>query len=285
MINRKIGFVLGELVVMLVCVVLLVLIFLPAQSRARQQAKNITCLANLHRIGQVFGTYTADYDGYFNPGWWYSDGNGLLSQQPGGLEQVMWFFATRNYYQDPEILLCPKNTLPDLDSPEFEFSNNDNDPWGPVPWMPKLPILGDKYAEYGSAYAGKPVSGYCANDWLGTLGVNTGEEQWERMQTEGANEIPMVLDGGWYSGAPYDFAIPPQDPDDKVQTSQLDSFDRFVFSRHRGGTQAVFMDLSVRRVGVKELWRLKWHRQFDTANDAATNPPYPWPEWIEALPE
>ena len=287
------AFTLGELAVLLVCMALLLIVFLPTQSKARQQAKNITCLANLHRIGQIFGAYTADYDGYFTPSWFYDDGSGWSS---GETDKVMWMYTTQGYYRDPEILLCAKNTYPDLspaggaaaDQPG-EFSNDELDPWGPTFWMPQLPILGDRYAEFGSAQTGKPVSGYINNDWLGSAGINDyGGNHWERMQAEDASNIPMVLDGGWISGTPDDFTVPPQDPQDKVQFSgdgPLQSMNRFVFSRHRGGTQAVFMDLAARRVGVKELWRLKWHRNWDLDNQAAANPSYPWPEWIEALPE
>jgi len=43
------------------------------------------------------------------------------------------------------------------------------------------------------------------------------------------------------------------------------------------------MDWSVRKVGPKELWTLKWHRKFDTANDwtiAGGVKPEDWPEWM-----
>jgi len=44
----------------------------------------------------------------------------------------------------------------------------------------------------------------------------------------------------------------------------------------------------VRRVGLKELWTLKWHKAFDTtgpwtkAGGAVTDD---WPQWMQALKE
>jgi hypothetical protein len=47
------------------------------------------------------------------------------------------------------------------------------------------------------------------------------------------------------------------------------------------------MDCStVRKVGLKELWTLKWHRTFDTANawtGAGGVQPGDWPEWMRSF--
>jgi hypothetical protein len=47
-----------------------------------------------------------------------------------------------------------------------------------------------------------------------------------------------------------------------------------------------FMDWSVRRIGLKQLWTLKFHRQWNTSNAftraggvTATD----WPEWMRAF--
>ncbi len=52
-------------------------------------------------------------------------------------------------------------------------------------------------------------------------------------------------------------------------------------NRHPAGTiNVLFMNWSVRKVGLKELWHLKWHRKFDT-----NYPPPPWPQWMAQLSE
>jgi len=54
-------------------------------------------------------------------------------------------------------------------------------------------------------------------------------------------------------------------------------------NRHFGGVNWLFVDWSVRRVGLKELWTLKWHREFNTAGPwtlAGGVQPDAWPEWM-----
>ena len=53
--------------------------------------------------------------------------------------------------------------------------------------------------------------------------------------------------------------------------------------RHQGGINAAFLDWSVRKVGLKELWTLKWSRTFDTAGPwtkAGGVEPEDWPQWM-----
>ena len=56
-----------------------------------------------------------------------------------------------------------------------------------------------------------------------------------------------------------------------------------VINRHDGGINSLFMDWSVRKVGLKEPWTLKWQREFNTANKwtlAGGVQPEGWPEWM-----
>jgi hypothetical protein len=58
---------------------------------------------------------------------------------------------------------------------------------------------------------------------------------------------------------------------------------RFCINRHSGFVNGVFVDFSTRKVGLKELWTLKWHRKFNTTNAwtrAGGVQPGDWPQWI-----
>jgi len=47
--------------------------------------------------------------------------------------------------------------------------------------------------------------------------------------------------------------------------------------RHDDGTiNILFMDFSAQRVGLKELWNLKWHRKWQYST--ITN----WPDWMSS---
>jgi len=57
----------------------------------------------------------------------------------------------------------------------------------------------------------------------------------------------------------------------------------FYIDRHDGGINVLFMDWSVRKVGLKELWTLKWSREFDMADPwtkAGGVKANDWPKWM-----
>lgn len=101
--------------------------------------------------------------------------------------------------------------------------------------------------------------------------------------------MPVFADAMWRGGGPYQVGTrgdPPQ------SDGQWISYDRemmhFCINRHEGAINQLFMDWSVRKVALKELWKLKWHRQFDT------NGPWTrtggvrqgdWPEWMRNFKE
>jgi len=58
---------------------------------------------------------------------------------------------------------------------------------------------------------------------------------------------------------------------------------RVCIDRHEGGVNLLFMDGSVRKAGLKELWTLKWHRSFNTSGPwtkAGMAQPEDWPQWM-----
>jgi len=57
----------------------------------------------------------------------------------------------------------------------------------------------------------------------------------------------------------------------------------FCINRHGGYVNSLFLDWSVRKVGLKELWTLKWSGDFDTAGrwtKAGGVKPEDWPRWM-----
>jgi prepilin-type processing-associated H-X9-DG protein len=53
-------------------------------------------------------------------------------------------------------------------------------------------------------------------------------------------------------------------------------------NRHQGGINMAFMDGSVRKVGLKELWTLMWCRDVTTSpwTRAGGVRPEDWPKWM-----
>jgi prepilin-type processing-associated H-X9-DG protein len=56
--------------------------------------------------------------------------------------------------------------------------------------------------------------------------------------------------------------------------------------RHSGGINMLFLDWSVRKVGLKELWTLAWDGEFDTAGPWTKRggaQPEDWPPWMRGF--
>ena len=54
-------------------------------------------------------------------------------------------------------------------------------------------------------------------------------------------------------------------------------------NRHDGYVNGLSFDWSVRKVGLEELWTLKWHRQYNTRGrwtKAGGARPEDWPQWM-----
>ncbi|HNS22917.1 MAG TPA: hypothetical protein PKH24_20630 [Sedimentisphaerales bacterium] len=65
-------------------------------------------------------------------------------------------------------------------------------------------------------------------------------------------------------------------------------FSTAAINRHEGGVNVLFLDWSVRKVGLKELWTLKWYDEFDTHGrwtKAGGVQPEDWPPWMRNFRE
>jgi len=58
----------------------------------------------------------------------------------------------------------------------------------------------------------------------------------------------------------------------------------YCIDRHKRGINGVFLDLTARKIGLKELWKLKWHKNYDT-HKGQTLPTATWPEWMRSFKE
>ena len=77
-----------------------------------------------------------------------------------------------------------------------------------------------------------------------------------------ASEVPLIGDGrAGGANAIYANEVPEYDGAWATPMSfPICEMSRFVVNRHNAATLMGFTDMSVRRVGLKELWDLQWHR-------------------------
>ena len=109
------GFTLIELLVVIAIIAVLAALLLPALSRAKEQARCIKCISNIHQVCLAFKTWALDNDGRYP---WH------LPPEDGGTYGPAAGLAYRNFHclsaelVTPKILVCPsdratKNTVMD----------------------------------------------------------------------------------------------------------------------------------------------------------------------------
>ena len=108
------------------------------------------------------------------------------------------------------------------------------------------------------------------------------QRYWATAYAHNSNNIPLIFDSTWLYARFLEDGSPPQKSvDSGMHFSNHSS--AVCMDRHSGGINMVFMDFSVRKVGLKELWTLKWHGEYNMAGrwtrTGGVNPS-DWPRWM-----
>jgi len=246
-----------DILVLLACVALLLMNIGAIGSSSRRRAKEAVCLANLRQWGTVFAMDAEQNDGYFYGGegstgfWWIKD---LKDRYKDWKNVKIWF--------------CPEATKPIIDEHG-------------VP-TPTLNIFNAWGIYTGEGLGANGISGsYGLNAYV--LNTPGAENNWRTPDVQGAEKIPLFLDALRFDLWPKDTDQPPAYEFAAWSGSHMA---RCCINRHNGAVNALFMDFSVRKVGLKELWTLKWHRAFNTNGPwtkAGGMRPNDWPAWMRSF--
>ncbi len=239
------GFTLIELLVVIAIIALLMSILMPALQRVREQARAVTCLSNLKQWGLIFSMYTDEHGGNF---------------QRGLDRGHHWIVVLRPYFSDANdtrMFYCP-SAMRHIDTTASGM-------WGHDTAWAFDSGMGLDHGSYG------------INGWVETNERQGAQKHWKNKNVAGAAYVPLFLGANRLDGWPEAWDSPPTF-DGEFNTGEGNNMRRFCMNRHKGFVNCLFLDFSARKVGLKELWRLTWHREW---NKDLTQRGMPiWPEWM-----
>ena len=247
------GFTLIELLVVIAITVLLMAILLPALQRVKKQTKAVACQSNLHQWGLIFEMRTEDDEGRF--------ASGMVHKWECQADPILHYGGDFD-----EHFLCPMAR---------KFGSG---------WQLR------RFEAWICSNHKRRAGSYGLNGWCVPWSSYALEDfrWWYYANHKGASNIPVFLDSRAPLGYPHAVFEPPEydDAPDLTGLSSPRSMSNFCVSRHDGYINSLFMDWSVRKIGLKELWTLKWHGEFDTAGPwtkAGSVQPSDWPQWMRGF--
>jgi prepilin-type processing-associated H-X9-DG protein len=260
--------------VVIAVIALLLGILMPTLQRVRSHAKAVGCRSNLRQLGLYLHAYAAANDGKL-----IVAGTGPRPKPNPSRPQAerSLLRLLRPYWQDcNDVVFCPATKrYPDRY-------------WKPV-WRTDAAWCVPLKWFTGYSFNDKSLppyiyGSYGAHGFLGNIhfagNKHAPGRPWYTVDTNAAASIPAFMDC-----LRIRFAAPGSPPgreavrDEGPRPASAD----FCINRHNGGINSAFLDGSVRKVGLKELWTLKWHRDYNTAGPwtrAGGVQPEDWPEWM-----
>lgn len=270
--RRRHGFTLIELLVVIAIIALLMSILMPALRKVKEQANMIKCMANLKQWNMIFAMYLQDNNGKFYTGEASgSSGDGFMwivqmkEKEQSRIQNKLWFCPkTKDTYLDSNGALNGKASIYTA--------------WGVFDKSDDSRICNDGIAgSYGinGWVLGVPATG------SGLSEGRTRSDHWRTPQVKEAAYIPLMTEALRFDLWPQPNQAPATNPEDTWKSDN--HMARTCMNRHIGHVNVSMCDFSVRRVGLKELYTLKWHRTFNTEGPwtkAGGCDPSNWPDWI-----
>ena len=259
------AFTLIELLVVISIIALLMAILVPTLQRVRNQAKALVCQTNLKEWGTVLALYADENEGRLpvlssSAVLWFFRGSWLPEGDPNR-PRVFQRVVTKG------IACCPMavKVRP-----------------GPATGVSRGRHLGGSFemrSAGGSTFQAWKITSP-PPPFRGSYGFNNTAfpKSIDTYLSRGQANIPVILDSPEDSGRHINTDPPPRREGHGLQT--------FCINRHDGSVNSLFLDWSVRRVGLKELWTLKWDDQSDTAGPwtkAGGVLPEDWPYWMRGF--
>ena len=282
--TKRSAFTLIELLVVISVIALLMAVLLPVLGRVRKQGKALVCQTSLRQWGVTFSMYTTENEDIL----------------PGGLASILWLLrgglpsvtdpnaqGRRFHHFDTQgIAYCPSAKKPG-NAAQISVRTSTSLADGSFSTV-RVSVL------YGGTFNAWTITdplpefygSYGYNAWLsrGFDGSSVANVAKTNLLTlRNLHKIPLLLDSAHPWSQPKDSSEPPLfSPDGRM----VEGMNGPCIDRHNAHVNGLFLDWSIRKIGLKELWTLKWYKEWDTTNpwtQAGGVLPEAWPEWMRGF--
>lgn len=287
------AFTLVELLVVIGIFAVLIGVLVPVIGRARRQAKNVHCLANLRSLDLAL----VGFVGVHRHSVEYAPVSVTNAKAATNLRSLTWEGALRPYYANDSLRLCPEAADPSEAALGTAFlAHGTRDPISPP--NPEDTYSFGSYGINGFLYYQSPSQPAHSRAGLQhAMGATAATMQsfwFDDITTAGSVVIPLSVtsasglampsgfgDAGFipafgdcvdldawpassgtasHDPTPSGGGYTPQTGD--YGNAKGHSMGRFCLNRHPGGVNLVFLDGHAETVHLPQLWQLRWNKSF-----------------------
>jgi len=280
------GFTLIELLVVIAVIALLMAILLPVLGRVREHARAVVCRSNLRQWGQILAMYTVENEGRLPVGgipasvWLLRGALASEGQNEPGTPALHQGAYTEGIRCCPAALKEPRYMWPGSfifrfgDSAQWEVqvitARTTSEAWVAVNPPPVF------RANYG--FNSRLLDGHFGPRGMGGYPLR----YMPVLPLQDKSSIPALLACTFPA-----FPVSPNDsPPPPEPLGKGSGIGHYCLDRHNGYVNGLFLDWSARKIGLKELWTLKWSEDFGRAGPWTTAggvEPGDWPEWMRGF--
>jgi prepilin-type N-terminal cleavage/methylation domain-containing protein len=265
----KSAFTLIELLVVISIIALLMAILIPTLSKAKELANETVCQSRLRQWGTAWSMYTGDNNGFFCMGYMSHGQSGhgwekrwmqtLAPYYTGGIKKDDYGVVA---YEAKNLLLCPRATKSIDEAGKLAFAT-----WSDVGYKGSYGVNNFCFNPPPTTYNGQRITNIFNTPVLWN---------WRTFAVQGADNIPLQLDCAHFWARPIQEAEPPFYEGELEGTyAGWGTMKTLCITRHDGFINGLMLDFSVRKIGLKELWELKWHKKYEINGLLPV-----WPYWM-----